>query len=105
MRRLELVRGETKRAMEQEASSGREAPIYSHRGCACGSSARTISAAVSARRGNRVLQPCARLPLPSLGAEDRISPACYPAAEILTIKYSVKGITRVFHGMSCHITK
>ena len=100
-----LVRGEMKQAMEQEASSGREASIYSLRGRACGSSARTFSAAVSAQKGNRAWQPRARLPLPSVGAEDRFAPACSTAAEIPTIEYSVKGSTRVIHGTSCHIAK
>ena len=105
MRRFGFEGRKAKRAMEQEASSGREASIYSLRGRACGSSARTFSAAGFAQKDNRAWQPRARLPLPSAGAVDQFVLACSTAAEIPTIEYNVKGSTRVFHGTRCHIAK
>ena len=73
VRRFGFERRKAKRAMEQEASTGRKPPIYSLRGHACGSSARTFSAADFAQKDNCAWQPRARLPLPSAGAVDRFA--------------------------------
>ena len=69
---------------------GRKPPIYSLRGHACGSSARTFSAAGFPQKDNCGWQPRARLPSPSAGAVDRFALASDAAAEIPTIEYSVK---------------